>query len=157
MLDAVAELGRSLAGITATLAREDPITHQSVQSKLQEQSLGGLTEKQVLKAILTLTTDYRRHGQLGRVRATLLFAGMRHAGIPIRDFSSIAKLTQDGVVRMGIAKDNESVLRRFRVISKDEFSADDLDDYLDADSKFFRMFGSGSLSFPQLVIWRRVL
>ena len=69
-----------------------------------------------------------------------IFAGMNHAGIPIRDFSSLAKVTQDGIVGFGMMEDDESVLHRFRVLKKEKFSAEDLDDYLSVDSKFFKSF-----------------
>ncbi len=69
-----------------------------------------------------------------------IFGGLCHAGVPIRDFSSLAKLTQDGVVGLGAMSDTELVLHRFRVTRREKFSAEDLDDYLSADSKFFAMF-----------------
>jgi len=69
-----------------------------------------------------------------------IFAGMSHEGIPIRDFSSLAKLTGDGVVGLGTIENDESVSHRFRVLVGEKFSAADLDDYVSADSKFFKMF-----------------
>jgi hypothetical protein len=71
-----------------------------------------------------------------------IFAGARHAGIPVRDLSSIAKLTQDGVVSMGIVRNHESVLQRFRLTRKERFGAEDLDDYLSDNSRFFKMFSA---------------
>jgi len=69
-----------------------------------------------------------------------IFAGASYEGIPIRDFSSLAKLTQDGFVGMGAAQNDESVLHRFRLTRQEKFSADDLDDYLSPDSTFFKLF-----------------
>jgi hypothetical protein len=69
-----------------------------------------------------------------------IFAGMSHEDIPIRDFSSLAKLTGDGIVGVGIIENDESVSHRFRVLGEEKFSAKDLDDYVSADPKFFKMF-----------------
>ena len=40
----------------------------------------------------------------------------------------------------GMVEGDESVLHRFRVLKQEKFSAEDLDDYLGADPKFFKMF-----------------
>lgn len=69
-----------------------------------------------------------------------IFAGMEYQGIPVRDFSSLAKLLGDGIVGLGVMKDGDSVLRRFRVIEAEKFSAKDLNDYLGPSPKFFEMF-----------------
>lgn len=70
-----------------------------------------------------------------------IFAGMTYEGIPIRDFSSLAKLTQDGFVGMGnISENGELLLHRYRLTKNDKFSRDDLEDYLSPDSRFFKLF-----------------
>ncbi len=69
-----------------------------------------------------------------------IFAGMSHENIPIRDFSSLAKLTTDGIVSLGIMENDESVSHRFRVLAGEKFSAADLDNYTSAEPRFFKMF-----------------
>ncbi len=72
MFHPIEELEEHLVEIASILAREDPITIQSVQSKLREYRLSGWTEKQSVKAVLRIATHYRKHGQLGRFRVALL-------------------------------------------------------------------------------------
>ena len=70
-----------------------------------------------------------------------IFSGMEHRGIPIRDVASLSKLVDDGIVGLGRAdKQGESIMYRFRVTAESGFSAADLDDYLSAESKYFKMF-----------------
>jgi len=66
---------------------------------------------------------------------------MHHEGIPVRDFPSLAKLADDGIVGLGRVDENgESLMHRYRITSEGGFSSADLDDYLSAESKFFKMF-----------------
>ncbi len=69
-----------------------------------------------------------------------IFAGMNHKGIPIRDFSSLAKLLDDGVVGLGVVENDESIMSRFRLIAENGFSSEDLDNYVGSESRFFRIF-----------------
>ena len=70
-----------------------------------------------------------------------IFSGMAYAGIPIRDVASLSKLAGDGIIGLGHAdKQGESIMYRFRVTPESGFSASDLDDYLSAESKYFKMF-----------------
>jgi hypothetical protein len=59
-------------GITTRLAREDPITLQTVQSGVQEHGVSRWTGKQAVKAVLRIATDCRKRGQFGRAGAALL-------------------------------------------------------------------------------------
>jgi hypothetical protein len=70
-----------------------------------------------------------------------LFSGLEKNGIAIRDFSSLARLCDDGVMGMGgdVAED-EVVLRQYRIIRNEVISASDLADYCSADSVYFKMF-----------------
>jgi hypothetical protein len=69
-----------------------------------------------------------------------IFAGVDHEGFPIRDFSSLTKLIEDGVVGMGTVINDESVMVQYRVAGPDGFTSEDLADYLSSGSKFFQMF-----------------
>lgn len=70
-----------------------------------------------------------------------IFSGLQYGGYPIRDFSSLAKLCDDGVVGMGGGfEKNEVVLRRYRVIRGDALSELDLTDYCSPDPIYFKMF-----------------
>jgi len=70
-----------------------------------------------------------------------IFSGMEYRGIPIRDVASLSKLVDDGIIGLGHAdKEGQSIMYRFRVIPEDGFSSSELDDYLSADSKYFKMF-----------------
>jgi hypothetical protein len=69
-----------------------------------------------------------------------IFAGLTHNGIPIRDFSSLSKLLSDGVVGLGSVDKEEATMYRFRLVDQNGFSAADLDDYLSADSRYFKSF-----------------
>lgn len=70
-----------------------------------------------------------------------IFSGLCHGGIPIRDYSSLALLAGDGIVRMGVVDPNgESTLVRHRIMQKEGLSSAELTNYLSADSKYFKMF-----------------
>ena len=70
-----------------------------------------------------------------------IFSGLEKNGIAIRDFSSLARLCDDGVMAMGgdIGED-EVLLRQYRIIRSEVMSPWDLADYCSADSLYFRMF-----------------
>src|SRR5579885_2259078 len=91
MAETVEALERCLVEITTDLARENPITLESVQSKLHLHRLGG-KEKQLLKTTLRVTTDYRKRGQFGRVRAAMLL------GTTMFGTSFITKAERAGVL-----------------------------------------------------------
>lgn len=69
-----------------------------------------------------------------------IFSGLHHNGVAIRDFSSLAMLCEDGIIKTGamIGGANEIVFRRYRIIQGKTCSAIDLDDYLSEDSTFFK-------------------
>ena len=70
-----------------------------------------------------------------------IYSGLDHEGIPVRDFGSLAKLLEDGVVGMGgTAANGELIMHRFRLVSENGFSSADLDDYLSVAPRFFRIF-----------------
>ena len=70
-----------------------------------------------------------------------IFSGLQHKGFPIRDFSSLARLCDDGIIGMGGAVDrDEVVLRQHRVIRGNAMSGPDLADYCSADSTYFKTF-----------------
>jgi hypothetical protein len=70
-----------------------------------------------------------------------IFSGMELNGIPIRDVASLPRLVDDGVIGFGHAdKKGQSIMYRFRVTPVSGFSASELDDYLSAESKYFKMF-----------------
>ena len=70
-----------------------------------------------------------------------IFSGMELNGIPIRDVASLSRLVDDGVIGFGQAdKQGQSIMYRFRVTPASGFSAPELDDYLSAESKYFKMF-----------------
>lgn len=70
-----------------------------------------------------------------------VFSGLHHGGFAIRDFSSLARLCDDGIVGMGgeVAKD-EVVLRQYRVIQGEKLTGLDLAEYCSPDSKYFNSF-----------------
>ena len=69
-----------------------------------------------------------------------IFAGLSHNGIPIRDFSSLSKLLDDGLIGLGTAQDGGATMYRFRIINQGGFSPGDLEDYVGRKSKYFQMF-----------------
>ncbi len=69
-----------------------------------------------------------------------IFSGTSHEGVPIRDFSSLTKLVENGVIGMGSMGGGESVMCQYRVVSEGGFSFIDLSDYLTPESKFFQIF-----------------
>jgi hypothetical protein len=69
-----------------------------------------------------------------------IFSGMAYEGIPIRDFSSLAKLIEDGLIKVGVLQDRALTLSQFRIAETNKFSIYDLADYLSEDSRFFKMF-----------------
>jgi len=70
-----------------------------------------------------------------------VFSGLQHRGFPIRDFSSLARLCNDGIVGMGeeISEGNV-VMRQYRIIASKILTSADLDNYLSQDSTLFRSF-----------------
>ena len=70
-----------------------------------------------------------------------IHSGMDHEGIPVRDFGSLAKLAEEGIVGFGrMGENGESLMYRYRIVDQEGFSAADLDNYLSSESKFFKMF-----------------
>jgi hypothetical protein len=70
-----------------------------------------------------------------------IFSGLHYRGFPIRDFSSLQRLCDGGIVGLGgaIAGD-EIVMRQYRIIREKRMSALDLADYCSPNSIFFNMF-----------------
>jgi hypothetical protein len=70
-----------------------------------------------------------------------IFSGFHCRGFPIRDFSSLARLCEDGTIGMGgeIAE-HEVVIRQYRVTQDKTMSARDLADYCSPDSVYFKSF-----------------
>ena len=69
-----------------------------------------------------------------------IFAGLSQNGIPIRDFSLLSKLLDDGIVGLGTIEGEEATMYRFRLVDQNGFSAADLDDYLSNESRYFKTF-----------------
>ena len=71
-----------------------------------------------------------------------IFSGLTHDGIPIRDYASLARLIDDGTVAMGGQDETGRVVMfRYRLWRDPTgFNAADLDDYLGAESRYFKMF-----------------
>ena len=70
-----------------------------------------------------------------------IFSGLHYNGVPIRDFSSLALLCDDGIVGMGgMLAEDEVVLSRYRIIRERKMSALDLDNYCSRDSVYFKSF-----------------
>ena len=69
-----------------------------------------------------------------------IFAGLHCNGIPVRDFSSLSRLCDVGVIGMGRGGGDEVILRQYRIIRGKKFSASDLEDYCSPDSIFFKTF-----------------
>ena len=68
------------------------------------------------------------------------FSGMDFKGIPVRDYSSLSRLVDSGVVDMGSREGDGVAMRRVRVTDDGGFSREDLDNYLGATSKFFTAY-----------------
>jgi hypothetical protein len=69
-----------------------------------------------------------------------IFSGMNHKEIPVRDFSSLAKLIEDGIIGAATPNGDETVMYRYRVVSENGFSAEDLAEYVSTESRYFKMF-----------------
>jgi hypothetical protein len=70
-----------------------------------------------------------------------IFSGLEYKGIPIRDFSSLARLCEGGIVGTGGSVDgDEVILRQYRIIQEDAMSALDFADYCSPTPLFFKMF-----------------
>jgi hypothetical protein len=70
-----------------------------------------------------------------------IFSGLHHNGIPVRDYASLAKLLEGGVIATATGEDPSDVLvQRYRLIAGDRLSAGDLDDYLSPNAKYFKMY-----------------
>lgn len=79
-----------------------------------------------------------------------IFAGVDHEGIVIRDFSSFAKLVEDGTIGMGTVVGDESIIVQYRIVGADGFTEEDLADYLSAGARFFQMFRPFMIPFSSL-------
>ena len=70
-----------------------------------------------------------------------VFSGLEWDGISIRDYASLARLAEGGIISIGTADENlDALVQGFRLTSENGFSAADLDDYLSAESKYFKIF-----------------
>jgi hypothetical protein len=70
-----------------------------------------------------------------------VFSGMEHEGVPIRDYASFAKLTGGGVISVTTSDEGpDAISQRFQLTSENGFCAADLDDYLSAESRYFKIF-----------------
>jgi hypothetical protein len=70
-----------------------------------------------------------------------VFSGLEYKGVPIRDFSSLSRLCEGGIVGMGAGvADEEVILHQYRIIRDDTLSSEDLKDYLSPMPTFFKMF-----------------
>jgi hypothetical protein len=137
--DTIQEIERYFVEITTGLARENPITLQSVQSKLPSRTLGSPTEKQLLKAALRVTTDYSKRGQFGRVRAALLL------GTTMLGISFITRIERTGVL---LCDEASSVkFHQFLAQLSIEAGASDSDDW-----RFLKDRLQTYLAYDQLVI-----
>jgi hypothetical protein len=80
-----------------------------------------------------------------------IFSGMKHNGIPIRDFSILALMLSEGIVGFGgMNESGESFMYEHRIVSETGFNARDLTDFLSDDSSYFKMFASSARRFWQL-------
>lgn len=70
-----------------------------------------------------------------------IFSGLEVEGIPIRDYSSLFRLVDTGVVGIGaVDEDGGTLLHRFRLVDEGGFSASDLKNYLSPEATFFQTF-----------------
>lgn len=70
-----------------------------------------------------------------------IFSGLEREGVSIRDYSSLARLAEGGVISIGTAEGTlDTLVRGFRLTSEDGFSVADLDDYLSPKSRYFKVF-----------------
>jgi hypothetical protein len=80
-----------------------------------------------------------------------IFSGMHHKGIPIRDFSALALMLDDGIVGFGGMDENgHSFMYQHRIVNEKGFCAEDLDDFLSNDSRYFRIYSASSRPFWKL-------
>ena len=80
-----------------------------------------------------------------------IFSGMHHKGIPIRDFSALALMLDNGIVGFGSMDENgHSFMYQHRIVNEKGFCAEDLDDFLSNDSRYFRIYSASSRPFWKL-------
>jgi hypothetical protein len=66
---------------------------------------------------------------------------MHYDGIPVRDYASLSKLLDGGVISIATGEDpSDTLVQRFQLTADGRVSARDLDDYLSLDAKYFKMF-----------------
>ena len=112
---------------TATEILKDPARRQSyLTGWFPGTKLRDVAELKIVPCVLT---------------SQRIFSGLQHNGVAIRDFGSLQRLCEDGVVGLGGAiSEDEIVMCQFRVIHGKTMSGVDLTDYCSADSVFFKMF-----------------
>ena len=81
-----------------------------------------------------------------------ILSGLELDGVPIRDYSSLARLVNGGVLSMGeVESDGRTLVRAVRLTEEEGFSAADLDDYLGSDSRYFNSFAPHLLPYSRLI------
>jgi hypothetical protein len=70
-----------------------------------------------------------------------VMCGVEWDGVPVRDYASLSKLIEDGIISVTTAKDEMALtMTRFCLVDEAGFSSDDLDDYLAPNSRYLSMY-----------------
>jgi hypothetical protein len=70
-----------------------------------------------------------------------VLSGVEWDGVPVRDFASLSKLIEDGIVSVTTAMDEMGLtMTRFSLVDEAGFSSNDLDDYLAPSSRYFSIY-----------------
>lgn len=71
-----------------------------------------------------------------------IFSGLHYRGFPIRDFGSLQRLCDGGIIGMGgaMGQEDEIIMRQYRILQGETLSGTDLRDYCSERPRFFEMF-----------------
>jgi hypothetical protein len=81
-----------------------------------------------------------------------VMSGVEWHGIPVRDYASLSRLVQSGIVSVISAEDESGItMKRFSLTGEAGFLPTDLDDYLSSNSRYFSMYRRSMKPFSRLV------
>lgn len=86
-----------------------------------------------------------------------IFSVMHYGAIPVRDYASLSRLLEGGVISIATGEDpSNTLVQRIQLTAGDRVSAKDLDDYLSPDAKYFKMFAPFMRQVSRLVTLKSI-